>query len=311
MIPRLIDPVLHTRLGQMPCVALIGSRQIGKTTTAKSIASALGNKATYLDLERIDHRARVREAQEYFALHRNQLVVLDEVQWLPGLFAELRSEIDLRREAGHTVGQFLVLGSAALPLIRQSSESLAGRVAYLEMQPILAQEYAGQDQSLDQLWLRGGFPGSLLAKNEAASQVWRRAFLRTYLERDIPQFGIRIPAEKLQRLWTVLAHNRTQLLNVTTLAHSLDVGWDAATYYLDLFCDLMLVRKLQPWSNNAGKRLVKLTIRVRANSYKRCIDVDSPSGRIHIAQSRSTFASKASGNLRIATLVASQQWIWA
>jgi uncharacterized protein len=125
------------------------------------------------------------------------------------------------------------------------------------MQPILAQEYAGQDQSLDQLWLRGGFPGSLLAKNEAASQVWRRAFLRTYLERDIPQFGIRIPAEKLQRLWTMLAHSHTQLLNVTTLAHSLDVGWDAATHYLDLFCDLMLVRKLQPWSINAGKRLVK------------------------------------------------------
>jgi uncharacterized protein len=113
----------------MPCVALIGPRQIGKTTTAKSIASALGDKAIYLDLERADHRAKVREPQEYFAMHRNKLVVLDEVQWLPGLFAELRSEIDLRREAGQTVGQFLVLGSAAVPLIRQSSESLAGRIA--------------------------------------------------------------------------------------------------------------------------------------------------------------------------------------
>jgi uncharacterized protein len=257
MIPRLIDSILHIRLGQMPCVALIGPRQIGKTTTAKSIASALGDKAAYLDLERADHRARVREPQEYFAMNRNKLVVLDEVQWLPGLFAELRSEIDLRRETGQTVGQFLVLGSAALPLIRQSSESLAGRIAYLEMQPILAQEYAGKDQSLDHLWLRGGFPSSLLAKTEAASQVWRRAFLRTYLERDIPQFGIRIPAEKLRRFWTMLAHSHSQLLNVTTLAQSLDVGWDAATHYLDLFCDLMLVRKLLPWSNNAGKRLVK------------------------------------------------------
>jgi uncharacterized protein len=153
----------------MPCVALIGPRQISKTTSARSIASALGDQATYLDLERADHRAKVREPQEYFAMNRNKLVLLDEVQWLPRLFAELRSEIDFRRETGQTVGQFLVLGSAALPLNRQSSESLAGRITYLEMQPILAQEYAGKDQSLDQLWLRGGFPSSLLAKNEAAS----------------------------------------------------------------------------------------------------------------------------------------------
>jgi predicted AAA+ superfamily ATPase len=122
----------------------------------------------------------VKEPQDYFALHRNQLVVLDEVQWLPGQFAELRSEIDLRREAGQTVGQFLVLGLAALPLIRQSSESLAGRIAYLEMQPILAQEYAGQDQSLDQLWLRGGLPSRLLAKNDCESDVVTRVFAHLF-----------------------------------------------------------------------------------------------------------------------------------
>ena len=185
-------------------------------------------------------------------------VYLDAVQRLPDLFATLRSVIDKRRRAGRRAGQFLLLGSASGALLRQSSESLAGRLATFELTPFLAGEVAGDGpRALDKLWLRGGFPDAYLAASDAASQRWRSQFIKTYLERDIPQLGPRIPAETLRRFWTMLAHEQGQLLNAAKLAASLAVSGQTVARYLDLMCDLMLVRRLPPWVGNAGKRLVR------------------------------------------------------
>ena len=174
---------------------------------------------------------------------------------MPDLFKVLRGQIDRRRKAGHRTGQFLLLGSASNTLLQQSAESLAGRVSYHELTPLLLSE-VGIDE-LSSLWLRGGFPDSYLAKTDRASLTWREDFIRTYLERDIPSFGLRTPAETLRRFWTMLAHEQGGLLNAAKLAANLGVSGQSAARYLDLLVDLMLVRRLPPWHSNAGKRLVK------------------------------------------------------
>lgn len=185
-------------------------------------------------------------------------MILDEVQRLPDLFAVLRGVIDRQRRAGRKSGQFLLLGSASGALLAQTSESLAGRLAYAKLTPLLASEITAQaGAAQERLWVRGGFPESFLAKNDDASARWRQQFVTTYLERDIPQLGPRIPAQTLRRLWTMLAHDQGQLLNVSKLAASLGISGQTATRYLDLLCDLMLVRRLRPWAKNAGKRLVR------------------------------------------------------
>jgi len=184
-------------------------------------------------------------------------VILDEIHRVPELFAVLRSVVDRRRRRGARVGQFLVLGSASLDLLRQSSESLAGRIAFLELTPIHAGEVAADRKAVDRLWLRGGFPDSLLARSDASSLAWRTAFIRTYLERDIPQFGPRVPAETLRRFWTMLANAQGQQLNAARIASGLGVSGQTVARYLDLLVDLLLVRRLEPWSGNIGKRLVR------------------------------------------------------
>jgi hypothetical protein len=195
------------------------------------------------------------EPEPYLAEHERELVILDEVHRLPNLFQPLRSLIDQGRRAGRRAGQFLLLGSAGIDLLQQSGETLAGRIAYLELAPIDALE-AGRER-LARLWLRGGFPDSLLAPDDASSLRWRRNFIRTYLERDIPQLGPRIPAETLRRFWTMLAHQQGGLLNAAQLARSLGVDGKTVAAYLDLLVDLLLVRRLSPWHRNVGKRLVK------------------------------------------------------
>lgn len=259
MIPRHLETAIEQRLSQFPAVALIGPRQSGKTTLAHSFADKRKGRAVYLDLESAADRRRLEDPLGYLRAHRNELVVLDEIHRAPELFVVLRGEIDARRRAGEKAGQFLILGSAALDLLRQSSESLAGRIAFVELTPLLPQEVASKDgdPALLRLWLRGGFPQSFLADNEAESRRWRASFVRSYLERDIPQFGVRVPAETLERFWTMLAHTHGALLNAERLARSLGVTWNTAAHYLDLMSDLLLVRKLRPWTANTGKRLVK------------------------------------------------------
>jgi predicted AAA+ superfamily ATPase len=251
MIERRKTSELIELIDSMPAVALLGPRQAGKTTLAQGIGE--GRKAHYLDLESDTGRARLADPEAYLAEYADHLVILDEVQRMPGLFQNLRGLIDQGRRKGMRSGRFLLLGSASIELLRQSSESLAGRIAYTELGPFDALEV----DDLNRLWLRGGFPDSYLAASDRASARWRRDLIRTYLERDIPQLGPRIAAETLRRFWTMLAHAQSGLLNASSLARSLGVDGKTIASYLDLLVDLLLVRRLEPWHGNVKKRLVK------------------------------------------------------
>lgn len=253
MYQRKTHQLVQSALDSQAAVVLLGPRQVGKTTLALDIASE--RPAVYLDLERESDRQILVEPDLYLDEQAGKLVILDEVQQMPGLFKALRGQIDHRRRAGFRTGQFLLLGSASSVLLQQSAESLAGRVRYIEMPPLQLGE-VGADQ-LNQLWLRGGFPDSFAAGGDQASMDWRLDFLRTYLERDIPALGPRIPAATLRRFWTMLAHVQGGLLNAAALAEGLGVSGQTVGRYLDLLVDLMLVRRLQPWHDNVGKRLVK------------------------------------------------------
>ncbi|MBS0613918.1 MAG: ATP-binding protein [Proteobacteria bacterium] len=253
MLPRRLLPKVTASLAEVAAVALLGPRQVGKTTLALEVAGK--RPSVYLDLESESDRAKLAEPELYLAQHADKLVILDEIQRTPQLFRSLRGIIDAGRRRGQGKGRFLVLGSASIDLLKQSSESLAGRIRYLELAPFDAGE-VGSDR-LDDLWLRGGFPESLLAKSDAASLRWRTDFIRTYLERDVPQLGPRIPAETLRRLWTMLAHQQGGLLNAAVLARALAVDGKTIAAYLDLLVDLLLVRRLMPWHGNVRKRLVK------------------------------------------------------
>jgi hypothetical protein len=253
LIPRRLLHTLTTALSEAPAVALLGPRQSGKTTLAHTVAKS--RPAVYLDLESETDRAKLSDPELYLSQQADKLVVLDEIQRAPQLFRTLRGLIDSGRRRGQGTGRFLVLGSASIDLLKQSSESLAGRIRYLELAPLDVGEVGRK--RLDALWVRGGFPESLLAASDAASLRWRTDFIRTYLERDIPQLGPRIPAETLRRLWTMLAHQQGGLLNAAALARALAVDGKTVASYLDLLVDLLLVRRLTPWHGNVRKRLVK------------------------------------------------------
>jgi len=258
MIRREAQARLLETLQDFPAVALLGPRQVGKTTLALDVAEELGAKTHYLDLELPSNRAKLTDAELYLGQHEDELVILDEIQQLPGLFRTLRGLIDQLRRKGRRSGHFLLLGSASLDLMRQSAETLAGRIAYQELAPLSAVEVddAGSG-SMNQLWARGGFPDSYLARSDKTSFTWRAAFIQSYLERDIPALGPRIPAETLRRYWQMLAYSQGQMLNGAQLAASLGVSGQTVARYLDLMVDLLLVRRLQPWAVNAKKRLVK------------------------------------------------------
>jgi predicted AAA+ superfamily ATPase len=251
MIPRRKMPELERLIGQVPAIVIVGPRQVGKTTLALELADE--RPSVYLDLESDADRARLEEPELYLADHEDELVVLDEVHRLPDLFMSLRGSIDRGRRAGRRAGRFLLLGSASIELLRQSGESLAGRVTFVELEGLDVTEVG----ETDQLWVRGGFPESFLADDDEASMRWRRDFIRTYLERDIPQFGPRIPAETLRRFWTMLAHAQGGILNAANLARGLGVDGKTVARYLDLLVDLLLVRRLPPWTTNTGKRMVR------------------------------------------------------
>jgi predicted AAA+ superfamily ATPase len=257
MLDRRLRPYIEKRLEQMPGVVMLGPRQVGKTTLARSIASRKAKSALYLDLERPVDQRRLTDADTFLRAQAGKLVVIDEIHRAPSLFETLRGIIDERRAAGERAGHFLLLGSAAIELMRQASETLAGRVAYVNLEPIDALEYPAQLGNTDRLWLRGGFPESALALSDAASLDWRRDFIRSYLERDVPMFAPRLPAETIGRLWTMLAHMQGVPLNQARLASSLGVTSPSVGRYIDLLVDLLLVRRLRPWAGNVGKRLVR------------------------------------------------------
>ncbi len=259
MYRRLAEPILKKLLAQFPAVVLLGPRQSGKTTLAVAEKNQLEN-AYYLDLELPSAQRQLDDPEAFLLAHRHQLVILDEVQRFPELFSVLRGIIDIRRRDGETAGQYLLLGSASGVLLQQTSESLAGRVAQLELTPFQLREVLSRGAAcadMNSLWIRGGFPLSWMATDDAASLTWREMFISTYLDKDIPALGPRIPATTLRRLWTMLAHNQGALLDQSKLAASLAISGQTVNRYIDLLCDLMLVRRLPAWIGNVGKRLVR------------------------------------------------------
>jgi len=253
MFTRHIYGQLLDSIDAAPAVALLGPRQVGKTTLALEVAKT--RPSVYLDLESERDRAKLDQAELYLSDHLGQLVILDEVHRAPGLFPVLRGLIDQARRAGKRSGQYLLLGSASLDLLKQSGETLAGRITFLELGPLSLLEVAAT--SADELWVRGGFPDSLQAPSAARSLKWRHDFIRTYLERDIPQFGPRVATQSLRLLWTMLAHQQGGMVNTTQLARNLGVDVKTVNSYIHLLTDLLLLRRLPPWHANVGKRLVK------------------------------------------------------
>ena len=255
MIPRLVKNEIKQALEYQSAVALIGPRQVGKTTLAYEIAREY--KALYLDLENQNDRNRLRNPVLFLESMENRLVILDEIHRMPELFQTLRGIIDAGKRKKKGKGRFLILGSAGLDLLKQTGESLAGRIAYINMTTLSFLEIESNWKDVEKLWLRGGFPESYLAKDDKTSMALRKDLIRTYLERDVPMFGYRIPAETLERLWTMLSHNQACLLNASNLSRSLGLSVQSVTRYIDLLSDLLLVRRLQPYHTNIGKRLVK------------------------------------------------------
>lgn len=255
MIRRDAAQSIREGLSRQAAVAIVGPRQVGKTTLALEIAGE--RPSLYLDLESRSDRDKLADPALFLKAFEDRLVVLDEIHRAPDLFAELRGLIDQGRRIGKGTGRYLILGSAAIDLLRQSSESLAGRIEFIELHPLNCLEIAADSEAQSHLWVRGGFPQSYLARNDRDSLIFRQNFIRTYLERDVPQFGPRIPAETLERLWIMLAHNQAGQLNASRLAASLMISSTTVSTYIDLLVDLLLVRRLKPYHGNVGKRVVK------------------------------------------------------
>jgi uncharacterized protein len=252
MLERYLRSKLLDALQESPAVALLGPRQVGKTTLAYELVQG---GAQYLDLESPEDREKLQNPEQYLRQRQGKLVILDEVQRMPRIFEPLRSLIDQAARDGYSYGQFLLLGSASLELLQKTSETLAGRILFLELVGFHRLELP-QDKWQD-AWLRGGFPKSTLAKSLQSSVTWRNSFIRTYLERDIPQLAPRVSTELLRRLWMMLAHLHASVINISQLARNLSLDTRTVSSYIALLTDLLLVRQLQPWHSNVGKRLIK------------------------------------------------------
>jgi uncharacterized protein len=253
MLERWISVNLEEQIAHSPAVALLGARQVGKTTLAQMIAKK--RPTLYLDLESPEDLAKLIDPSKFLRENSDKLIILDEIQRAPNLFMVLRGVIDKNRLAGKEGEQFLLLGSASMDLLRQSSESLAGRISYVEMSGLNTLETG--EENLHSLWLRGGFPNSYLAKTDSIAMQRIENFVRTYLERDIPQMGFNVPAARLRRLWTMLAHLQGETVNYSKLANNLEVDRKTINHYIDILVDLLLVRRIEPWHANIKKRLIK------------------------------------------------------
>lgn len=244
----------------MPVVALIGSRQVGKTTLALEVAKHFEKKVSYIDLESDADFNKLTDAEAFLKRFSGQLLIIDEVQRMPDLFRILRGIVDERKRQGERTGHFLLLGSASLALLQMSSESLAGRIRYLELTPFTATEIFENEKqifNLEKLWLRGGFPDSYLASGDLQSWEWRRDFFSTYVERDLPIMGSGVSVTSLKRFWKMLAHYHGNQINLSEFGRSLETSHTTIRNYLDLLTDFYMVRQLRPWMGNVKKRLVK------------------------------------------------------
>lgn len=251
MIKRTIQKQIENLIKKYPVVGILGPRQVGKTTLAKMIKSVINKKIVYLDLELPSDQNKLQEPELYLGQFADSLVIVDEIQRMTSLFPLMRALVDQNRIAG----RFLILGSASPKLIRHASESLAGRIIYHELTPFTMHETSFSN--IQQLWLRGGFPESFLSENDDDSFVWREAFVKTYLEMDIPQLGIRIPSLHLRRFWTMIAHSHGQLWNASQIANSLGISAPTVRNYLDILAETFIVRQLRPYYFNIKKRLIK------------------------------------------------------
>jgi len=251
MFHRKASQEIRNHLSWSPAVAILGARQIGKTTLARQIAAEFP-KSIYLDLENSQARAKLEQADVFFQAHRDRLIVLDEIQNAPELFSTMRGEIDADRRNG----RFLILGSASFKLLQQS-QSLAGRLALVDMAPLLLSEVHRDFEDIQTLWLRGGFPNSYTAPNDEASWLWRDGFVRHFLNTDLPALGINVEPELMRRFWRMTAHLHGQLFNASSIATSLGVSSPTVTRYLDHLVQCLMLRRLEPFHANLGKRLVK------------------------------------------------------
>ncbi|MCB9288902.1 MAG: ATP-binding protein [Lewinellaceae bacterium] len=249
--PRYIATTLLQRLQAFPVVGITGPRQAGKTTLVKSLLPEIEKETAYLDLELPSDLARLRNAELFLKENEQKLIIIDEVQRKPDLFPLLRSLVDLRREPG----RFLILGSASPELLRQSSETLAGRISYLELTPFHFRELP--DDDIKKHWLRGGFPPALFAQNNETAFQWLEDFVITFVERDLPQFGLTAPSQTLQTLLQMLGSAHGNLINFSTLANSLGVAMPTVKRYMSYLENAYFIRYLQPWHTNVKKRLVK------------------------------------------------------
>ncbi|MDF1521305.1 MAG: ATP-binding protein [Trueperaceae bacterium] len=253
MIQRRIEPLLRDALRREPVVALLGPRRVGKTTLALEVARSWPGEVVVLDLERPSHAARLRDPELYLHAHRDALVVLDEVQRVPELLSSLPALVAAQRGPG----RLLLVGPASLELLPGASDHLAGRIPTLELGPLSLAEVGATAEHVHRLWSRGGFPGSFLAATDADSLDWRRAYVRSFVERDLPGLGLKLPPERMRRFWTMVAHRHGQPWNASDLARGLAVAPPTAGWYADLFVDASLVRRLEPLRANVTKRLVK------------------------------------------------------
>ncbi|MDE2771533.1 MAG: ATP-binding protein [Bacteroidota bacterium] len=254
MLSRNALPQVRKALNRQATTALLGPRQVGKTTLALEIAGM--TEALYLDLQSGSDRARLIDPRWYLRRYKDRLVILDEIHRVPDLFSELRGLIDEGRRRGLRTGRFLVIGSATMDLLKQPGESLAGRIEFVSLNPLSVLETDVNAQ--DSLWVRGGFPDSYLAVTDEDSLVFRQSFIRTYLERDLAEFvQVRIPAKTLERFWIMLAHSQGGLLNMAQLASNLAMSAPSVSQYIDVLTRLLLVRRLTPYSANTRKRLVR------------------------------------------------------
>ncbi len=252
-VSRRLQAEVERALTRFPVVALLGPRQVGKTTLAADVAERSKLDVLRLDLELPSHVARLADPELYLGRYSGALVVLDEIQRVPELFPVLRALVDADRRPG----RFLLLGSASPDLLRRSVETLAGRIRYLELAPFTLDEVGRTQENMLRLWLRGGFPGSYLADSDEESLEWRAEFIRTYLERDVPALGIGLGPEPLRRFWRMLAHRHGQLWNASEMGRNLGVSPPTAASYLDILVGTLLARRLEPYQTNLGKRLVK------------------------------------------------------
>ena len=255
MLGRMIRDKLLNTVEQRPAVVLTGARQVGKTTLARTISEQINS--VYIDLQSPSDMLRLKDPLSFFLRHYDKLIILDEIQYTPEVFSILRGVIDNNRWEGRRAGQFLLLGSASMNLLKQTAESLAGRVSYVELYGLNILEVDKTTTAQQRRWLRGGFPESYLANSDESSMNWLEDLVMTYLERDIPQLALRAPAIRLHRLWTMLSHLQGETLNCSKLASNLSVDAKTIASYIDALVDLLLVRRLMPWHENTKKRVTK------------------------------------------------------